>query len=105
MRPSAEELCEHEWLKSNWAAHIKEIRPQDSIPFLRRVSADLQKSEAIKYLAKVEMPELDRVTPRSTPDPAPMSPLARRLSHEALSPRDHSFVRTTFAKREFHLEV
>ena len=100
MRPNAEELCEHEWLKQNWAAHNKEIRPQDSIPFLRRVSADLQKSEAIKYLAKVEMSELDRVTPRSTPEVAPTSPISHRLSHDALSPREHSFVKTTFAKRE-----
>ncbi|EKM50459.1 uncharacterized protein PHACADRAFT_263766 [Phanerochaete carnosa HHB-10118-sp] len=98
MRPNAEDLCEHEWLRQNWAAHNKEIRPQDSIPFLRRVSADLQKSEVIKYLAKVEMPELDRVTPRSTPEIAPQAPISRRLSHDTLTPRDHTFVKTTFAK-------
>ncbi|KJA27969.1 hypothetical protein HYPSUDRAFT_112868, partial [Hypholoma sublateritium FD-334 SS-4] len=35
LRPSAELLCEHPWLKTNWGA-LKELRPQDSIPFLRR---------------------------------------------------------------------
>lgn len=98
-RPDAELLCEHDWLKQNWAAHNKDLRPQDSIPFLRRVSADLQKSEAIKYLAKIEMPELDR----STPEIVPASPISRRLSNdiEAISPREHSFVKTTFGKRAY----
>lgn len=96
-RPSAEVLCEHEWLKQNWAVHNKDLRPQDSIPFLRRVSADLQKSEAIKYLAKIEMPEMDR----STPEMVPSSPIHRRLSNDAISPREHSFVKTTFGKRMF----
>lgn len=97
-RPSAEVLCEHEWLKQNWAAHNQDLRPQDSIPFLRRVSADLQKSEAIKYLAKIEMPE--RPEPeRATPEVVPSSPIHRRLSNDAISTRDHSFVKTTFGKR------
>ena len=97
-RPSADELCEHEWLKQNWAAHNKEIRPQDSIPFLRRVSADLQKSEAIKYLAKIEMAEPERSTPEGTPSIT--APIHRRLSNDAISPRDHSFVKTSFGKRK-----
>lgn len=46
-RPDAEILCEHEWLK-NWG-FPKELRPQDSIPFLRRVSADYNKTD-IRYL-------------------------------------------------------
>ena len=98
-RPDAELLCEHEWLKQNWSAHNKDLRPQDSIPFLRRVSADLQKSEAIRYLAKIEMPEPER----STPENAPASPLHRRLSNdlESISPREHSFVKTSFGKRKF----
>jgi hypothetical protein len=99
-RPSAETLCEHEWLKQNWAAHNKEIRPQDSIPFLRRVSADMQKSEAIKYLAKIEMHEPERSTPESTP-PVPSPAINRRLSNDAISPREHSFVKTTFGKRKY----
>ncbi|KAI0035295.1 protein kinase, partial [Vararia minispora EC-137] len=34
-RPSAEVLFEHEWLKKHWGLN-KDLRPQDSIPFLRR---------------------------------------------------------------------
>ncbi|KAG8745663.1 hypothetical protein FRC10_007360 [Ceratobasidium sp. 414] len=49
-RPSAAILFEHPWLKQNWGAH-KELRPQDSIPFLRRVSADLQRSDVARHLA------------------------------------------------------
>ncbi|KAI0629135.1 hypothetical protein C8Q77DRAFT_1161317 [Trametes polyzona] len=100
-RPSAEQLCEHEWLKKHSAAH-KELRPQDSIPFLRRVSADMQKSKAIRYLADIEMPDSDRsaVDPRPLPLELPGSPPRRRLSNdpEPISPREHSFVKTTFGK-------
>ncbi|TFY59959.1 hypothetical protein EVJ58_g5448 [Rhodofomes roseus] len=109
-RPSAEELCEHEWLKKNWVIHNKELRPQDSIPFLRRVSADYQaqKADVMRYLAGVEMPERpdsDRASPAlsSSPDKRPridVSPPPRRLSNdpEHFSPREHSFVRTSFGK-------
>lgn len=85
----------------------KDLRAQDSIPFLRRVSADLQKSEAIRYLAQIEMPDTPE---RSTPEHRPRleelicgSPPKKRPSIDAISmsPREHSFVKTTFAKREF----
>ncbi|KAF8892268.1 hypothetical protein BD779DRAFT_1670592 [Infundibulicybe gibba] len=56
LRPSADLLCEHPWLKKNWGAH-KELRPQDSIPFLRRVSADLHKSDVVRYFSQIDMPE------------------------------------------------
>ncbi|CCM01816.1 uncharacterized protein FIBRA_03884 [Fibroporia radiculosa] len=101
MRPSAEMLCEHEWLKKNWALHNQELRPQDSIPFLRRVSADYQNQRAdiMRYLANVEMPESDRATPELRPR-IDNSPCRRRMSNdpESFSPREHSFVRTTFGK-------
>lgn len=42
-RPTAVMLCEHEWLKKNWGSH-RELRPQDSIPFLKRISGDVPKS-------------------------------------------------------------
>ncbi|EIW58780.1 Pkinase-domain-containing protein [Trametes versicolor FP-101664 SS1] len=100
-RPNAEQLCEHEWLKKHSAAH-KELRPQDSIPFLRRVSADMQKSKAIRYLADLEMPDSDRSSADQRPSPLdlPGSPPRRRLSNdpEPISPREHSFVKTTFGK-------
>ncbi|KAI0820321.1 Pkinase-domain-containing protein [Trametes gibbosa] len=97
-RPDAEQLCEHGWLKKHSAAH-KELRPQDSIPFLRRVSADLQKSKAIRYLADLEMPDSDRASADQRPSPLD-SPLRRRVSNdpEPISPREHSFVKTTFGK-------
>ncbi|KAI0953922.1 hypothetical protein AcV7_007316 [Taiwanofungus camphoratus] len=106
-RPSAESLCDHEWLKKNWLLHNKELRPQDSIPFLRRVSADFQKNEAIRHLANIDMPDSDRSTPEQRPrldEIIAGSPPRRRLSNDpestspSTSPREHSFVRTTFGK-------
>ncbi|KAJ7577053.1 STE/STE11/cdc15 protein kinase [Mycena floridula] len=84
-RPTAELLCEHPWLKKNWGAH--KLRPQDSIPFLRRVSADLHKSDVTRYLPQFELAE----TP-TTEEFVSGSPPNRRLSSE------HSFVKTTFSK-------
>ena len=125
-RPSAEVLCEHEWLKKHWGEH-KELRPQESIPFLRRVSTDLQKAEGIRFLG-VDVPRSDsqasdrakqRTEDRSispgvnfggqsgTPPPppkrlsnGPASPVSRE--DEPLQvPRDHSFIKTVFGKRTF----
>ncbi|KAJ4469522.1 STE/STE11/cdc15 protein kinase [Lentinula aciculospora] len=101
-RPSAELLCEHQWLKQNWGGY-KELRPQDSIPFLRRVSADLQKSEVVRYLSQIEMPDATPEHPRPE-DIVGGSPPGRRMSNSSIrpsdeiSPRDHSFVKTTFSK-------
>ncbi|KAE9397077.1 hypothetical protein BT96DRAFT_996156 [Gymnopus androsaceus JB14] len=104
-RPSAELLCEHQWLKQNWGGY-KELRPQDSIPFLRRVSADLQKSElAVRYLSQIEMPDSTPEHPRPE-DLVSGSPPGRRMSNASMrpsvdneiSPREHSFVKTTFSK-------
>ncbi|KAJ7116024.1 hypothetical protein C8R44DRAFT_628426 [Mycena epipterygia] len=98
-RPSADLLCEHQWLKMNWGAH-KELRPQDSIPFLRRVSADLQKSEAVRFLSHIEMPD----SPVEGDDHVSGSPPRHRVSlssrpmDQDISPREHSFVKTTFSK-------
>lgn len=127
-RPDAEILFEHEWLKQNWAPHkvrhcflnlgclrqvtqcatadflSQDLRPQDSIPFLRRVSADMQKSEAIRYLAQIEMPDpADKASPERPrlDEIVSSSPPRRRLSNDPdpISPREHSFVKTTFGKR------
>ncbi|KAJ3795230.1 STE/STE11/cdc15 protein kinase [Lentinula aff. detonsa] len=102
-RPSAELLCEHQWLKQSWDGY-KQLRPQDSIPFLRRVSADLQKSEVVRYLSQIEMPDS---TPEHTQpdDIVSGSPPGRRMSNSSIrpsdeiSPRDHSFVKTSFSKQ------
>ncbi|KAH7910459.1 hypothetical protein BJ138DRAFT_1152815 [Hygrophoropsis aurantiaca] len=109
MRPNAEMLCEHPWLKKNWDA-LKELRPQDSIPFLRRVSTDLQKADVARYLAQIDGPIFETPAPESpTRAASPGSPVIRRLSNgmhsplsapddPSFSPREHSFVKTTFSK-------
>ncbi|KAH7926017.1 hypothetical protein BV22DRAFT_388481 [Leucogyrophana mollusca] len=111
MRPNAEMLCEHPWLKKNWDA-LKELRPQDSIPFLRRVSTDLQKADVTRYLAQIDAPIVEIPTPETqaqTRDASPGSPVMQRLSNgphsplsapddPSFSPREHSFIKTTFSK-------
>lgn len=106
-RPSADILFEHPWLKQNWGIY-KELRPQDSIPFLRRVSADLHKSEAVRFLPQFDLPmscspESPAVLKES---PSAQSPLEQRFSASSVlplgendfSPREHTFVKTTFSK-------
>lgn len=90
----------------------QDLRPQDSIPFLRRVSADFQKSEALHFLSQIDIPvvnspfEDDLTHPDAMITGTPPSPIsARKMSHDRappddMSPRDHSFVKTTFSKRE-----
>lgn len=96
----------------------QDLRPQDSIPFLRRVSTDFQKSEALHFLSQIDMPvaespfddensRSDNVISGTPPSPikrrfsnSPASPLAP--AEESMSPRDHSFVKTTFSKRKFY---
>ena len=89
-------------------AVIQELRPQDSIPFLRRVSTDLQKPD-IRYLSQLEMPDSSPISasPKNK-DVRNMSPAGRLASHSSvrpldndISPREHSFVKTTFSKRKF----
>ncbi|KAF5383862.1 hypothetical protein D9615_003632 [Tricholomella constricta] len=105
-RPGAELLCEHPWLKQNWGIH-KELRPQDSIPFLRRVSADLQKSEFVRYLSQIDMPESPTAetfargedkSKASSPGHRTSEVSIRPLADNDISPREHSFVKTTFSK-------
>ncbi|KAI0794041.1 Pkinase-domain-containing protein [Fomes fomentarius] len=104
-RPNAEQLCEHDWLKMHSAAHqhLQELRPQDSIPFLRRVSADMQKHTVIRYLADLEKPlsepaPSDRRTSLDHGSPSPLPRLSNGTGPEGFSPREHSFVKTTFGK-------
>ncbi|KAF7308499.1 hypothetical protein HMN09_00698900 [Mycena chlorophos] len=96
-RPSAELLGEHEWLK-NTGAQPRDLRPQDSIPFLRRVGADLQKSDAARSFAQLDVPE----PPIEGEVHVSSSPPGRRVSRTPLdteiSSHDHAFVKTTFSK-------
>ena len=116
-RPNAEQLCNHQWLQTHankvltsypnnlpfiHSCH-QALRKQDSLPFLHGGSAEYQMSEAARMPPQLEMPD----TPGdNSPRPngfVPPSPSGRRLSstsrdHDPISPREHSFVRTTFSK-------
>ncbi|KAJ7581275.1 hypothetical protein C8J56DRAFT_794068 [Mycena floridula] len=100
-RPTAELLCEHPWLKKNWGAH-KELRPQDSISFLQRISADLHKSDVTRDLPQFklsETPMTEEFVSGSPPNHRLSSGSLRPLSdNHDISPREHSFVKTTFSK-------
>ncbi|KAJ2918695.1 hypothetical protein MD484_g1782, partial [Candolleomyces efflorescens] len=104
-RPSAELLCEHPWLKANWR-ELGDLRPQDSIPFLRRVSTDIQKTDVVRYLSQMDMQESPVSEGYVRGDAGKVSPIGRRssttsvrpLPENDISPREHSFVKTTFSK-------
>jgi len=97
LRPSAELLCEHEWLKKSWSglqvrssnfrcavltnrANEQDLRPQDSIPFLRRVSTDFQKSEALHFLSQIDASAAQSPSEDNLPRPevliTPPSPIS-----------------------------
>ncbi|KZV64677.1 hypothetical protein PENSPDRAFT_656389, partial [Peniophora sp. CONT] len=116
MRPSAEELFEHEWLKKHWGLN-KDLRPQDSIPFLRRVSADLHKNDAVRHLASLGEHDSDNGDGHRTPlSPThklsePSTPTTHIGAHphsytpefgppeaDLMSMREHTFVKTSFGK-------
>ena len=89
---------------------VQDLRPQDSIPFLRRVSADYNKTD-IRFLlssnndsAEPKTPVRDE-TPRveeppriQSPPPTPARPTGQDNDNPAV--QEHSFVKTTFSKRE-----
>ncbi|KAH8996588.1 hypothetical protein EDB83DRAFT_2534349 [Lactarius deliciosus] len=116
MRPSAEQLFEHEWLKNHWGLN-KDLRPQDSIPFLRRVSADLQKNGAARHLmANLELDSQipvyagqqfdgDMAMLSSSPghrsftgSASPVLPEVPQSEVDLFEIREHTFVKTTFGK-------
>ena len=95
-----------------YLAMIQELRPQDSIPFLRRVSTDFQKSDVVRYLSQLDMSDSSPVSAssRNKDEFSVVSLTGRRRSHSSvpplpvdndISPREHSFVKTTFDKRKF----
>lgn len=105
-RPKAAQLFEHDWLKEIWDGH-KELRPQDSVPFLRRISTDRRRVDVKTLHAainEIAEPTADRLSEDarhrfdnfrsfSTPvgdawltesaaaDSSNTSPSARRASH------------------------
>ncbi|KAG8956069.1 hypothetical protein FRC03_010981 [Tulasnella sp. 419] len=91
-RPSADVLFEHPWLKQSWGL-LKELRPQDSVPFLRRVSVDLQKVDIARF--SQQNFSRDEFTSETPPIP-PTTELPP--SEPEFITRPHSFVKTTFSK-------
>jgi serine/threonine protein kinase len=77
-RPSAEELCAHDWLKCNWDPN-KDLRPQDSLPFLRRISTEFRRRSDLDAF-------VDRASSLS-PLPA-LDPHQQRLSSSSSSSPD-----------------
>ncbi|CDS00420.1 hypothetical protein [Sporisorium scitamineum] len=72
-RPSAEMLFEHEWMQQVWSGH-KELRPQDSVPFLRRISADARRLDPriFEEGPRALQPTMERST--SSPPPTLQRP-------------------------------
>ncbi|KAF8261926.1 kinase-like domain-containing protein [Lactarius quietus] len=110
IRPSAEQPFEHEWLKNHWDLN-NDLPPQDSIPFLRQVSADLQKNGVARHLANLELDspvpqyafEGDMAMLSRSPDHrsftgSPVLPEAPKTDSDLFKIREHTFVKTTFSK-------
>ena len=110
LRPSAEDLSEHPWLKKNWDA-FKDLKAQDSIPWIRRVSADFPKNDAIRYLSQLDINVLPESGPISSSptDHHHRGALSSRMvgrrtsaasaSRRTSDTREHGFVKTTFSER------
>ncbi|KAL7417452.1 kinase-like domain-containing protein [Mrakia frigida] len=74
MRPSADVLFEHDWVKPHLALNkVSRLRPQDSIPFLRRVSADMENLKDKEALSRASLPPPERPFERSYSSPTPIA--------------------------------
>ena len=80
------------WISNSLLLTVsQELRPQDSIPFLRRVSAEVQRSD----IRSLSFADDDRpASPRS------ITSLASAAADAP--PRAHDFVKSTFAQGEIH---
>ncbi|KAH9024585.1 kinase-like domain-containing protein [Lactarius pseudohatsudake] len=95
MRPSAEQLFEHEWLKNHWGLN-KDLRPQDSIPFLRPSERRPAKNGAARHL--MANLELDSPIPVYAGQQFDGDMAMLSSSPDFLEIREHTFVKTTFGK-------
>ena len=98
MRPSADVLFEHDWVKPHLAMNkvrrffssllsilsrayslgsvvpsFFQLRPQDSIPFLRRVSADMENLKGKEALSRASLPPPERPFERTYSVPTPVA--------------------------------
>ena len=74
LRPSAETMFEHAWVRQSWSGN-KELRPQDSVPFLRRISADLRRLDPNMFgkdPSMINHPIMERSS--SSPPPSSVRP-------------------------------
>ncbi|SJX65997.1 related to ser/thr protein kinase [Sporisorium reilianum f. sp. reilianum] len=92
-RPSAEMLFEHRWMQQVWSGH-KELRPQDSVPFLRRISADARRLDPriFEEGPRALQPAMERST--SSPPPTLQRPDLEALRANT-SPAESSVVTVT----------
>ncbi|RXK42452.1 STE/STE11/CDC15 protein kinase [Tremella mesenterica] len=98
VRPTASELFEHPWIKRP-TVDIQQLRPHDSMPFIRRLSSNFNR------------PESSEVFPSQIITPPMVSQTAQEISRsgstETLNPRrpsssskqliSHRFIKTSFA--------
>jgi serine/threonine protein kinase len=79
-RPTAVQLFGHEWLKKNWDPH-KDLRPQDSVPFLRRISAGDPRRLDMDTNFSPSTPSMDRSasSPGTSSSPLSSMPNSPRL--------------------------
>lgn len=99
-RPTAEELSNHVWLKKNWdplkvnlmtclhllqeiTSNLQDINPQDSIPFLRRISTEIRRQDLSGSYSPT-LPSLDQysTSPSSTVLHTPPGQSHERLSND-----------------------
>jgi hypothetical protein len=90
---------------------IQDLRPQDSIPFLKRVSAELHRSDVARQLSGFDLvhsdsPMTDAIA--QTPDDHFKVPLPKRSSgpppdhvNDGEARQHHAFVKTSFSKCEY----
>ncbi|CAB4392721.1 unnamed protein product [Rhizophagus irregularis] len=113
MRPTARDLFKHNWIRSNWA--LKELRTQESLPFLRRITSDTKLSElnpsSLSNVSNINDTIIENSNNESLTEPESTTPTIGRKSasspNVALTPTKllaatpmvpHRFVKNSFGK-------
>ena len=125
MRLSAEKLFDHEWLENHWGLNkvslaraivtvsefCEDLRSQDSLPSLRRVSASLLKNGVTRYLIanlEFDSPDLPKGNMAMLLSSSPAIDLSQTAQYQSfLEPQTYMptsleytnipFVKTTFS--------
>ncbi|GAA5861956.1 hypothetical protein JCM8547_001538 [Rhodosporidiobolus lusitaniae] len=85
-RPSAEELVEDPWVVANWSPDNDNMRPQDSLPFLRRLSTEYRRPTLNFPLTALEAIAVDSDNNASNLS-LPLEPPAPSFAREDAPPR------------------